>query len=31
MIDEIKVYNIKGEDLETFDELFSIEEEGEGT
>ena len=31
MIDEIKVYNIKGEYLGTFDELFSIDEEEEET
>ena len=29
MIDEIKVYNIEGEYLGTFDELFSIDEEGD--
>ena len=29
MIDELKVYNIEGEYLGTFDELFSIDEEEE--
>ena len=29
MIDEIKVYNMEGEYLGTFDELFSIDEEEE--
>ena len=31
MIDEIKVYNIEGEYLGIFDELFSIEKEKEET
>ena len=31
MIDELKVYNIEGEYLGTFDELFSIDKEEEET